>query len=244
MLLLLVNVIHIFTTSGAKQPLSRPGDESSPSERRWLLHLQSQLWRCVWLQPVGSGGRPECRHVLRYDITVSCSVYCVYKCIWLKVHVILHICQVYVLVAGVAICHMFTSWESCGNWTSNLNVFPNKAGIFSTGCSRQHIDDVSPPTRAELSFLRRSAEVGDPASVTAAACWGKPAAGVWSRGTADPSVPVAQEWSPSSQRHKEETRGEEIIVWEVLWCYYRLCIGKRLLIQYESWGLQFNILQY
>lgn len=97
-------------------------------------------------------------------------------------------------------------------------------------------------TRAELSFLRWAAEVGDPASVTAAACWGKPAAGMWSCGTADPSVPVAQEWSPGSQRHKEETGGEEIVVRDVLWCYKRLCMGKNLLIQYKSWGLQFNIL--
>lgn len=145
MSLLLVNVIHVFTTSGAKQPLSRPGDKSSPSERRRLLHLQSQLWRFLWIQPVGSGGRPECRHVFRYDITVSCSVYWTYKYIWLKVHVLLLIFHVYELVAGVAIRHMLTSWESCGNRTSNMNVFPNKAGIFLTGCSRQHIDDVSPP---------------------------------------------------------------------------------------------------
>lgn len=34
--------------------------------------------------------------------------------------------------------------------TSNLNVFPNKAGIFLTGCSRQHIDDVSPPHQGRV----------------------------------------------------------------------------------------------
>lgn len=66
-------------------------------------------------------------------------------------------------------------------------------------------------SRAELPFLRGSAEVGDPASVTAATCWGQPAAGVWSCGTADPSLPVAQKWSPGSKRHKEETGGEEIV---------------------------------
>lgn len=66
-------------------------------------------------------------------------------------------------------------------------------------------------TRAELSFLRGSAEVGDPASVTAATCWGKSAAGVWSCRTADPSLPVAQKWSPGSKRHKEETGGKDIV---------------------------------
>lgn len=66
-------------------------------------------------------------------------------------------------------------------------------------------------TRAKLSFLRGSAEVGDPASVTASTCWGKPAAGVWSCGTADPSLSVAQKWSPGSECHKEETGGEEFV---------------------------------
>lgn len=60
-------------------------------------------------------------------------------------------------------------------------------------------------TRAELSFHRWRAEVGDPATYTAAAHWGKPAAGVRRRGTADPSVPVVQEQRPHSRGHKEET---------------------------------------
>lgn len=66
-----------------------------------------------------------------------------------------------------------------------------------------------PSTRAELSVLRWSAKVGYPASVPAAVCWGHPAARVWSCGTADPSIPVAQKWSPDPQRHKEETHGED-----------------------------------
>lgn len=75
-------------------------------------------------------------------------------------------------------------------------------------------DDVSAPpaTRAYLPFFRRAAEGGDPASAAAATHWGKPAAGVWSRGTAHPSVPVAQKRSPDSQRHEEETGGEGMVV--------------------------------
>lgn len=63
--------------------------------------------------------------------------------------------------------------------------------------------------RAELSFLRGSSEVGDPASVPADPRRGDPAAGVWSRGSSDPSIPVAQKRSPGPQRHQEETHGEE-----------------------------------
>lgn len=65
-LLILLNGSDVFTTSGAKQHLSRPGVKSCPSKRCWVLHLQSQLWRCFWIQPMGSGGRAECRRALRY----------------------------------------------------------------------------------------------------------------------------------------------------------------------------------
>lgn len=65
-----VNVIQIFVFSGAKQLLSRPGNKSGPRERRWLLHLQGQLRRFLRIQPVGSGGRPECWPVSRCVITV------------------------------------------------------------------------------------------------------------------------------------------------------------------------------
>lgn len=67
-------------------------------------------------------------------------------------------------------------------------------------------------TRAELSLFRWSTKGGDPASVPAATCWGRFAAGMRSRGTADSSIPVAQKWSPNSECHKEETHGERI--WE------------------------------
>lgn len=65
-----VNIIYLFSTSpGAKQHFSRPDEESSLVKRRRILHLQSQLWRCFRIQPVGSGGCPERRHVVRYCIT-------------------------------------------------------------------------------------------------------------------------------------------------------------------------------
>lgn len=74
-------LIHICITSGAKQLLSRPDDQPSPSKGCWLLHLQSQLWRCFWIQPVGSSGCPECRLVLRYN-TIVCQMHFCHKHYW------------------------------------------------------------------------------------------------------------------------------------------------------------------
>lgn len=62
-----------FFSPGAKHDFSRPDEKSRLSKRRWILHLQSQLWRCFWIQPVGSGGRPQRWLVLRYRITFSHS---------------------------------------------------------------------------------------------------------------------------------------------------------------------------
>lgn len=76
------------------------------------------------------------------------------------------------------------------------------------------------PTRAELSILRGSTEVGDPTSVTAVTYWGKSAAGVWSSGSTDPPLPVVQKWSPGSKRHKEKTCGEGIFLSE--WITYNV----------------------
>lgn len=70
-----VTIIYLlsvfFTSPGAKQHRSRPDDKPGLAQRLWILHLQSQLWRCFWIQPVGSGGCPERWHVMWYRITIS-----------------------------------------------------------------------------------------------------------------------------------------------------------------------------
>lgn len=65
--------------------------------------------------------------------------------------------------------------------------------------------------RAELPFSRGATEAGDPTQVAAAERRGKPPARVWRCGTTNPSLPVAQKWSPTAQRHEKETSGEQIV---------------------------------
>lgn len=129
----------------------------------------------------------------------------------------------------VNICYMWVwiNTDVTRNWVVESNTH-RAAAYFSfifhmshRSCRMGHVDWLREVLfhrhGAELSFLRRSAEAGDSASVPAATCWGNPPAGVWSHGAADPSIPVAQERRPSPKCHKEETDGE--VVSCVLFCY-------------------------
>lgn len=100
-----VNVIQIFVFSGARQLLSRPGNKSGPSDRRWLLHLQGQLRRFLRIQPVGSGRRPGLGPVS----------WCVN--------------MFFPAPAGGNLLH-FVSCSPFKNLTSNWSGFPSEAEIF------------------------------------------------------------------------------------------------------------------
>ena len=156
--------------------------------------------------------------------------------------------------AGFYICRVnsggaceFSQWAQ----VDVLNVGMSHGKIVPwracNGCSKYHLyffwtmtsySVTSPPffhsNRAELSFLRWSAEVGDTSPVSAATCWWNPAAGVRSRGTAHPSIPVAQKRSPNPKLHKKKTHGDILLLLCLLLLLFELFFY--LITHYKSWS--------